>query len=85
LPIKINRVGVRVQKKAGFKNTGLFLHCFGQNQGALMALTGQESTHAAQSMHVSASITRFSPTSLMALTGQVSSQAPQLMHSSEIV
>ena len=50
-----------------------------------MALTGQVSTHAPQSMQVSESIALFSPTSLMALTGQESSHAPQLMHSSEIL
>jgi hypothetical protein len=49
-----------------------------------MALTGQVSTHAPQSMQVSGSMTLFSPTSLMALVGQDSSHAPQLMHSSEI-
>jgi hypothetical protein len=50
-----------------------------------MALTGQVSTHAPQSMQVSAAIVRLSPASLMAFTGQESSHAPQLMHSSEIV
>jgi len=53
-------------------------------QAAVIAVTGQVSTHAPQSMQVSASITLFSPTSLMALVGQESSHAPQLMHSSVI-
>lgn len=52
---------------------------------ALIALTGQVSTHAPQSMQVSASIARLSPCSLIAFTGQESSHAPQLMHSSEIL
>jgi hypothetical protein len=52
---------------------------------AWIALTGQVSTQAPQSMQVSASIARLSPASLMALTGQDSSHAPQLMHSSVIV
>jgi len=55
------------------------------DHAAAMALTGQVSTHAPQSMQVSVSIALFSPTSLMALTGQESSHAPQLMHSSEIL
>jgi len=50
-----------------------------------MALTGHVSTHAPQSIQVSASITRFSPCSLIEFTGQESSHAPQLMHSSEIL
>jgi hypothetical protein len=53
-------------------------------QAVVIAVTGQVSTHAPQSMQVSASITLFSPTSLMALVGQESSHAPQLMHSSVI-
>jgi hypothetical protein len=52
---------------------------------ALIALTGQVSTQAPQSMQVSPSMARLSPTSLIALTGQESSHAPQLMHSSEIL
>jgi uncharacterized protein YsxB (DUF464 family) len=51
----------------------------------LIALTGQVSTHAPQSMQVSAAIPLLSPASAMAFTGQESSHAPQLMHSSEIV
>jgi len=53
-------------------------------QAVVIAVTGQVSTHAPQSMQVSASIALFSPASLIALVGQESSHAPQLMHSSEI-
>lgn len=52
---------------------------------ALIALTGQVSTQAPQSMQVSAAITLLSPASLIELTGQESSHAPQLMHSSVMV
>jgi len=62
----------------------LYFFC-DQAYQALMAFTGHVSTHAPQSMQVSASITRLSPCSLMELTGQESSHAPQLMHSSEIL
>ena len=50
-----------------------------------MALTGQVSIHAPQSMQVAASMTRTSPFSLIAETGQTGSQAPQLMHSALIL
>lgn len=50
-----------------------------------MALTGQESMQAPQSMQVPASITRTSPFSLIAVTGQTGSHAPQLMHSDVMV
>jgi hypothetical protein len=52
---------------------------------SLIALTGQVSTQAPQSMQLSASITLLSPASAIAPTGQESSHAPQLMHSSEMV
>jgi len=52
---------------------------------AQIALTGQVSTQAPQSMQVSPSMARLSPASLIAFTGQESSHAPQLMHSSEIL
>jgi hypothetical protein len=69
-------------KKAGFCRPFSWDNRSGQ-AGAI-AVTGQVSTHAPQSMQVSASIALFSPISLMALVGQESSHAPQLMHSSEI-
>jgi hypothetical protein len=50
-----------------------------------MALTGQVSTQAPQSIQVSASMTRLLPCSLIAFTGQESSQAAQLVQSSVIV
>jgi hypothetical protein len=46
-----------------------------------MALTGQVSTQAPQSMQVSASILWTSPAEAMLLTGQLSTQAPQLVQS----
>jgi len=69
-------------KKAGKSRP--FLLDYGAGQAGAIAVTGQVSTHAPQSMQVSASITLFSPASLMALVGQESSHAPQLMHSSVI-
>jgi len=56
----------------------------GSAQAAEMALTGQVSTQAPQSMQVSASILCLSPASAMELTGQLSTQAPQLVQSSLI-
>jgi hypothetical protein len=70
------------KKKAGKSRP--FSWAFRAGQAGAIAVTGQVSTHAPQSMQVSASIALFSPTSLMALVGQESSHAPQLMHSSDI-
>jgi hypothetical protein len=56
-----------------------------QDNQAWIAFTGQVSTHAPQSMQVSASMTRLLPCSLMALTGQESSHAAQLVQSSVMV
>jgi hypothetical protein len=53
-------------------------------QAALMALTGQVSMQAPQSMQVSGSILCLSPAGAMELTGQLSTQAPQLVQSSLI-
>jgi hypothetical protein len=52
---------------------------------AEMAFTGQVSTHAPQSMQVSASMLCLVSPALIAFTGQESAHAPQLMHSSEIL
>jgi hypothetical protein len=73
------------KKKTGMQGMPVFFCLLRAVDQALMAFTGHVSTHAPQSMQVSASITRFSPCSLIALTGQESSHAPQLMHSSEIL
>jgi hypothetical protein len=63
---------------------GLFHLVIEAGQAAEIATTGQVSTHAPQSMQVSASMTLVSPFSLMAFVGQESSHAPQLIHSSDI-
>src|ERR1035438_3366685 len=65
--------------------TGFFhLYCT-QTFQEWMALTGQVSSQAPQSIQVSGSITCLFPCSLMALTGQESSHAPQFVQSSVIV
>jgi len=69
-------------KKAGY--AGLFQLVCRVGQAAEIATTGHVSTHAPQSMQVSASMTLVSPFSEMAFVGQESSHAPQLIHSSEI-
>ena len=71
-------------KKAPRSFGALFVFCIPLVYLAEMASTGQESTHAAQSVQVLASMTKMSSPWLIASTGQVGSHAPQEIHSFEI-
>jgi hypothetical protein len=69
-------------KKAASGDAAFFIFAMVvSDQAALMALTGQVSTQAPQSMQVSPSILCLPLPSAMALTGQLSTQAPQLVQS----
>jgi hypothetical protein len=81
---KAQKITSNLLKKSPCRH-GLFpLYCT-QTFQEWMALTGQVSSQAPQSMQVSGSITCLFPCSLMALTGQESSHAPQFVQSSVIV
>jgi hypothetical protein len=73
------------QKKAAGMFAGGLFHCrYRSSYAAEIALTGQVSTQAPQSMQVSASMLCLPLPSAIAFTGHESTQAPQLVQSLEI-